>query len=79
VTAQGTTTTTDPNARSQEFVPVTGGTETTSAELMLVLAYLVMWGLLLAFIGLGWRRQAKVESRIADLERAVGAGKARDP
>jgi hypothetical protein len=77
LTAQSTTT--DPNDRSQEFVPVTGGTETTSAELMLVLAYLVMWGLLLAFVGLGWRRQGKVEARIADLERAVGAGKARDP
>ena len=70
-------TATDPNSRSQEFVPVTGGTETTSAELMLVIAYLVMWALLLGFVGLGWRRQAKVETRIADLERAVG--KAREP
>jgi hypothetical protein len=76
VTTQSSTAT-DPNARSQEFVPVTGGTETTSAELMLVIAYLVMWALLLGFVGLGWRRQAKVEARIADLERAVG--KAREP
>jgi hypothetical protein len=73
------TTSTDPNSRSQEFVPVTGGTETTSAELMLVLAYLVMWGLLLAFVGLGWRRQSKVEARIQDLERALGARKGREP
>jgi hypothetical protein len=73
------TTTSDPSARSQEFVPVTDGTETTSAELMLVLAYLVMWGLLLAFVGLGWRRQSKVEARIQDLERALGARKGREP
>jgi hypothetical protein len=35
-----------------------------------------MWALLLGFLGLGWRRQARMETRIAELERAVGAGKA---
>jgi hypothetical protein len=68
----------DPNDRSTQFVPVEGGTETTSAEAMLVAAYLVMWALLLAFVGLGWRRQARVEARLAELEKAVGAaGEAR--
>jgi hypothetical protein len=66
---------TEPGARSTEFVPVQGGGETTSAELLLVVAYLVMWGLLLAFIGLGWRRQQRLETRIGELERSV-AGKA---
>lgn len=65
----------EPSSRSQEFVPVEGGTESTSAELLLVVAYLVMWALLLGFIGLGWRRQAKLESRLSELERNV-SGKA---
>lgn len=68
----------DPSARSQQFVPVEGNTETTSAEAMLIAAYLVMWALLLAFVGLGWRRQARVETRLGELEKAVGAtGEAR--
>ena len=67
-----------PSARSQEFMPVEGAEQTTSAEAMLVAAYLVMWALLLAFVGLGWRRQARVETRLAELEKAVGgAGEAR--
>jgi hypothetical protein len=69
------TATTEPANRSTEFVPVEGGGETTSAELLLVVAYLVMWGLLLAFVGLGWRRQKRLETRLGELERAV-AGKA---
>jgi hypothetical protein len=69
-----------PSSRSQEFRPFEGNTETTSAEAMLVAAYLVMWALLLAFVGLGWRRQARVEARIGELEKAVGAsGEARRP
>jgi hypothetical protein len=42
---------------------------------LLVVAYLVMWGILLAFVGLGWRRQQRLETRIGELERSV-AGKA---
>ena len=68
----------DPAERSQQFVPVEGNTETTSAEALLVAAYLVMWALLIAFIGFGWRRQARVEARLAEIEKAVGAtGEAR--
>lgn len=69
-------TTTSPDNRAERWTPVAQGTETTSAELMLVLAYLVMWALLLGFLGMGWRRQARMEARIAELERAVGSGKA---
>jgi hypothetical protein len=65
-----------PEARAETWTPVSQGTETTSAELMLVLAYLVMWAALLAFVGLGWRRQGRMEVRIAELERSVGSGKA---
>jgi len=58
--------------RSTAFVPVQGGHDTTSANTLLVAAYIVMWALLLAFIFLGWRRQQALESRVGDLERAVG-------
>jgi len=72
------TTSQDPAARSQQFVPVEGNAETTSAEALLVAAYLVMWALLIAFIGFGWRRQSRVEARLAEIEKAVGAsGEAR--
>ncbi|HWP06767.1 MAG TPA: CcmD family protein [Polyangiaceae bacterium] len=65
----------DPSSRSQEFAPVQGGGDSTSAGALLVVAYLVMWALLLGFLGLGWRRQGKLETRLSELERSV-AGKA---
>ncbi|HEX5100943.1 MAG TPA: hypothetical protein VFV94_15640 [Polyangiaceae bacterium] len=52
-----------------------GGGDSTSAGALLVVAYLVMWALLLGFLGLGWRRQGKLETRLSELERSV-AGKA---
>jgi hypothetical protein len=64
----------DPNSRSAEFVAVQGGGETTSAASLLIAAYLLMWGLLFAFVFLSWRRQARVETRIAELEKAIAAG-----
>jgi len=63
-----------PEARSTEFVPVQGGAESTSANALLVTAYIVMWALLLGFLLLTWRRQLRLERRIADLERQPGAG-----
>jgi hypothetical protein len=60
-----------PEQRAQEFVPVEGGTETTSAEAMLVTAYLVMWAILLGFLLLSWRRQRAMDARIDELERAL--------
>jgi hypothetical protein len=68
---QTSTQTAAPSDRSTAFVPVQGGTETTSAEALLVAAYLVMWVLLLGFLGLGYRRQGKMEARIGELERAM--------
>jgi hypothetical protein len=64
----------DPGSRSTEFVAVQGGGETTSAASLLIAAYLLMWGLLFAFVFLSWRRQARVEARIAELEKAIAAG-----
>ncbi len=57
--------------RSTEFVPVTGGAETTSAEVLVVSAYVLMWALLLAFVALGWRRQHQLSQRITELERSL--------
>ena len=65
---------TDPSARSTEFVPVQGGNDTTSAAALLITAYVVMWALLLGFVLLSWRRQARVETRISELEKALAAG-----
>jgi len=64
----------DPSSRSTEFVAVQGGGETTSAASLLIAAYLLMWGLLFAFVFLSWRRQARVEARINELEKAIAAG-----
>ena len=68
----------DPNSRSTEFVAVQGGGETTSAASLLIAAYVLMWGLVFAFILLSWRRQARVESRISELEKAIAAGGGND-
>lgn len=65
-------TTATQSQRSTEFAPVQGGHDTTSANSLLVAAYIVMWALLLAFIFLSWRRQQTLESRVGDLERAIG-------
>lgn len=67
---------TNPGDRSMGFSPVQGGQETTSAEGLLVAAYLVMWALLFGFLFLGWRRQGQVEKRLNALERSVDGGKA---
>jgi CcmD family protein len=65
---------TDPSARSTEFVAVQGGGDTTSAATLLVIAYIVMWALLLGFVLLSWRRQGRVESRISELEKSLASG-----
>jgi len=57
-----------PADRSTEFVPVQGGTEGTSAEVLLVAAYLLMWAILLGFLLLTWRKQSRIEARIAELD-----------
>ncbi len=61
-----------PEDRSTQFVAVEGGGDTTSAEALLVSAYVIMWALLLGFVWLTWRRQQKMENRVTDLERALG-------
>jgi CcmD family protein len=64
-------TTKTPEDRSTQFVPVQGGNEGTSAEGLLVTAYLIMWAALVAFIFLTWRRQGSLEKRIERLDEAL--------
>lgn len=60
-----------PEDRSTQFVPVQGGNESTSAEGLLVAAYLVMWAALVTFIFLTWRKQGTLEKRIERLDDAL--------
>jgi hypothetical protein len=39
-----------------------------------VAAYVLMWGLVLGFLLLSWRRQGRVETRISELEKALASG-----
>ncbi|RYZ02493.1 MAG: CcmD family protein [Myxococcales bacterium] len=58
--------------RSQEFKAVTGSsTETSSAEALLITAYVLMWAILMGFLFVTFRRQAAVDKRLGDLERAL--------
>ncbi|HLV22419.1 MAG TPA: CcmD family protein [Polyangiaceae bacterium] len=66
-----TAATADPGDRSEQFVAVQGGGETTSAEALLVSAYIVIWLLLLGFVWLTWKRQRGIEARLGDLEKAL--------
>jgi len=57
-----------------EFTAVRGAPQAgTSAELVLVLAYILMWTVLLAFVYFGFRRQRRLAQRIEHLEHALGA------
>jgi CcmD family protein len=55
-----------------EFVAVRGApADSTSAELMLVLAYILMWTLLLGFVYFSFRRQRGLAERIEHVEQAL--------
>ena len=64
----GTQTATD---RSTEFVPVEGGSDTSSAEALLVTAYILIWAILLGFVMLTWKRQRRIETRLGELEAQI--------
>ena len=75
---QQTTTTTraTPDDRAMGFEAVEGGGDTTSGATLLVVAYIIMWALLVGFILLSWRRIGRVEARFGGLERALESGSA---
>jgi CcmD family protein len=61
--------------RSTAFRPVEGGTEMQSGEKLLVEAYVAIWIVLFAFVLISWRRQRKLDERVASLEAAVEAAR----
>jgi hypothetical protein len=65
------TTTSAQSPVPNEFVPDVGGTETTSASTMLVLAYLALWLILMVFVAANWRRQRALAERLSDVENAL--------
>jgi len=60
-----------PEDRSTEFVAVQGGNDGTSAEGLLIAAYLLMWAALLVFVFITWRKQGTLEKRVEKLDRDV--------
>ena len=54
-----------------EFVPVEGGADTTSAEALLVIAYIAMWCLFFGFLVLTQRRQRSLTDKVSELEQAL--------
>lgn len=54
-----------------EFVPVEGGTDTTSAETLLVTAYIAMWLLFFGFMAMTHRRQRGLNDKVSSLEQAL--------
>lgn len=58
--------------RSQEFVAVEGGpAQSSSAELLLTLAYVLMWAAVFGIAILTYRRQARTLARLDELERTL--------
>ncbi len=65
MSAQATQTVAD---RKSEFVPVTGGGETTSAGALLIVAYILMWTCVFALVWMSIKRIANLSGRLDDIE-----------
>lgn len=61
--------------RSTAFRSVQGGEALQSGEKLLVEAYSVIWVLVFGMLLFSWRRQRKMDDRIASLEQAVTAAR----
>ncbi len=64
----------DPSQRGTEFRAVEGGAETMSGGTLLVEAYAALWLILLGLLFVSWRRQSRIDARVAELERAMSRG-----
>jgi hypothetical protein len=64
--------------RSTTFRPVEGGNQMQSGEALLVEAYSAMWIILFALVFFTWRRQKKIDARVASLEAAIQKARAGD-
>jgi hypothetical protein len=62
--------------QSDDFQPYRpeAATEQVSAPLHVVLAYSLIWVVLLAFVASVWRRQRRVEAEIAEMRRQLERG-----
>jgi len=60
-----------PSKTPSEFAPVEGGSDTTSAELLLVVAYMAMWLLFFGFMAMTHRRQKALTEKVERLEKAL--------
>jgi hypothetical protein len=54
--------------RESTFRRVEGGGETTNGSVLLVEAYVALWIILFAFLFISWRRQSRIDERVAQLE-----------
>jgi hypothetical protein len=60
-----------PAERSSEFVPVTGGQETSSESGLLIAAYILMWACVFGLVWFSIKRVAGLDKRLVDLERQL--------
>jgi CcmD family protein len=60
-----------PDDRSTEFVAVDPGAEHYSGPKLVVIAYLAIWVVLMAWILMLWRKSASLSDRLEGLERAI--------
>jgi len=60
-----------PTKTPSEFVPVEGGSDSTSAESLLVIAYIAMWFLFFGFLAMTYRRQKSLTDKVNQLEQAL--------
>jgi CcmD family protein len=63
--------TASPDDRSTAFRAVEGGSQMQSGEMLLVEAYAAIWVIVFALVFFTWRRQKKIDARVAALEAAV--------
>src|SRR5262245_19849458 len=66
-----------PDDRSQAFRPVEGGGEMQSGERLLVIAYMAIWILVVFFVVMSFRKQARLGQRIVALESALAKARAK--
>jgi CcmD family protein len=66
-----------PDDRATTFQPIEGGGEQRSGGTLMVAAYSVIWTLLMVWLVLLWRKQARLNERLDGLEGAIVAASAR--
>ena len=60
------------------YVAVQGGAETRSGEALMVEAYIVLWLILMGWLFMLWRKQARIHQKLDALEAVIDAA-ARKP